>query len=77
MSDQNQILVTEGETAHAYQVHHREIPELHADGESPVSAARNLAEDLTRELEGVVDSPRREPFERALVDVQEFIKPSP
>jgi hypothetical protein len=75
MADPKQVLVTEGETAHAFQVHHRDIPELHADGETPVAAARNLAQDLTRELEGVVDNPRREPFERALADVRGFIEP--
>jgi len=76
MTDRNRVLVTEGGTADAFQVHHRDIPELHADGETPESAARNLAQDLTRELEDVVDTSRREPFERALADVRGFIEPS-
>jgi len=76
MADQNQVLVTDGGTAHTFQVHHRDIPELHADGETPESAAVNLEQDLAREVEVAVDHSRREPFERALADVREFIKPN-
>ena len=32
---------------------------------------------MARELEDAVDQSRREPFERALSDVREFIKPGP
>jgi hypothetical protein len=70
----SQVIVTTGFTVDAVQVHHRDIPELHADGESPESAAVNLAQDLAREIEDVADNYCRELFQRALADVRAFIK---
>jgi hypothetical protein len=55
-ADSSQVIVTTGSTAHAVQVYHHDIPELRADGESPELAAVNLAQDLTREIEGVADN---------------------
>jgi len=77
MADQTQVIVTSGATAHSVQVHHHDIPELRADGETPASAAVNLAQDLARELDGVADDRRRELFERAHADVEAFIKSCP
>jgi hypothetical protein len=76
-ADPNLVIVTTGSTAHAVQVHHRDIPELHADGESPEIAAANLAQDLAREIEDVTDTSRREVFQQALADVRAFIERSP
>ncbi len=73
ITDPIRVIVTAGSTAHTVQVHHRDIPELNADGESPGTAAVNLAQDLAREIEGVVDDFRREAFQRALADVRAFI----
>ena len=72
--DPNQIIVTTGATADAVQVHHRDIPELHSDGESPVIAAENLANALTREVDSVSDDHRREAFRRALADARAFVE---
>jgi hypothetical protein len=69
--------VTTGSTAHAVQVYHRDIPELRADGESPELTAVNLAQDLAREIEGVVDNLRREAVQRDLADVRAFIEQPP
>jgi hypothetical protein len=77
IADPSQVIVTTGFTPQAVQVHHRVIPELHADGESPETAAANLAQDLAREIEGVADQDRHEMFQRALADVRAFIKASP
>ena len=76
-ASQGQILVTASETGPSVKVHHREIPELHAHGETPRSAAVNLEQDLAREIEGVADACRREPFLRAITDVRAFIKTTP
>ena len=51
-ADPSQVIVTAGATAHCVQVHHRGIPELQSHGESPESAAVNLAQDLAREIDG-------------------------
>jgi hypothetical protein len=73
-ADSSQVIVTAGCTAHAVQVHHRDIPELNAHGESPKSAALNLAQDLAREFEGVADNYHRGMFRRVLGDVRAFIE---
>jgi hypothetical protein len=70
----SQVIVTTDFTLHAVQVHHRNIPELHADGESPESAAVKLAQELAREIECVADNYHREPFQQALADVRAFIE---
>ncbi len=76
-ADPSQVIVTTGFTPQAVQVHHRVIPELHADGESPERAATNLARDLALEIEGLTEKDRRELFQRALADVRAFISTTP
>jgi hypothetical protein len=75
--DPGRVVVTPGSTADAFQVHHRDIPELHADGATPREAAANLAQDLAREIEGVADHYRRGLFGRVLDDVRAFVAQSP
>jgi hypothetical protein len=75
-SDRSKVIVTAGITSHATQVHHRDIPELHTDGETSYLAAVALEQAFARELDGIIDQCRREPFVRALADIREFIKPS-
>ena len=72
VADPGAIVVTPGFTADAVQIHHREIPDLHADGATPGAAAANLAQDLQREIAGVADDFRRGLFERILADVHAF-----
>jgi hypothetical protein len=72
----SQVIVTAGATAHCVQVHHRGIPELQSHGESPESAAVNLAQDLAREIDGAADDLHREPLQQALVDVNASIERS-
>ena len=45
-------------------------------GESPESAAANLAQDLAREIDGAADDLHREPLQRALDDVKASIERS-
>jgi hypothetical protein len=71
-ADPGRVVVTGGGTADACQVHHRDIPELHADGTTPRAAAANLAQDLEREIGDVPDHRRRELFGRVLDDVRAF-----
>ena len=69
--------MTPGSTADACRIHHRDIPELQADGATPREAAANLAQDLAREIEGVADQHRRELFQRALDEVRAFAAQAP
>jgi hypothetical protein len=77
VADPGRVVVTTASTPDACQVHHRDIPELHADGATPREAAANLAQDLDREIEGVADHHRRELFGRVLDDVRAFVTLSP
>jgi hypothetical protein len=75
-ADPTQVIVTAGATAHSVQVHHHGIPELRSHGETPESAAVNLAQDLAREIDGAVDDLHRRPLQRALDDVNASIERS-
>jgi len=75
--DPGRVIVTPGSTADAFLAHHRDIPELRADGATPGEAAANLAQDLAREIEGVADHYRRGLFGRALDDVRAFASQCP
>ena len=76
IADPNRVVVTTGSTAHVVQVHHQDIPEVNADGESHESAAVNLAQNLAREIEGATDDLRLEAFRWALADAWAFIEAS-
>ena len=41
-TDPAHVIVTTGTTAHALLVHHRDFPEIRAEGESHKAAATNL-----------------------------------
>ena len=52
MSDEaSSIIVTTGLTSSAVYVHHRDFPEIRAEGENPVAAAHQLVNHLTRALD--------------------------
>ena len=72
-----QVIVTSGlcechavATNHA---HHRDFPEMHAEGETCAAAARQLMNQLTRALDNVGSGYRRSAIEKALEDVKEFV----
>jgi hypothetical protein len=71
--DPSQVIVTTGATAHSFRVHHSDLPELEADGETPAAAATNLAQDLAREIDAAADELHRGPLHRALDDVRAFL----
>jgi hypothetical protein len=77
VGDPGRVVVTPGSTPDACQVHHRDIPELHADGATLREAVANLDQDLAREVEGVADHHRRELFGRVLDDVRAFAAHGP
>lgn len=73
-ADPSKVIVTTGATPDAVKVHHGDLPELQADGETPEAGAANLLLDLIRELDGVPDDLHREPLKRALADVRAFME---
>ncbi len=74
--DPRQVIVNTEDYAapflHLLCVHHRDFPELRAEGESPRLAAAHLADRLTLTLDNVPSGWRREIVERALEDVRAF-----
>jgi hypothetical protein len=75
-SDPSQVIVgTEDypfHSVHGVSVHHRDFPEVRAEGESPECAARRLAEMLARTLDSVPSDWRRDILIRAIEDVRAF-----
>jgi hypothetical protein len=72
-SDQSRVIVAEGATAHSSSVHHRDFPEIRADGETPALAATNLANQLTRALDSALTQWRREALDQAIADIEAFV----
>jgi hypothetical protein len=75
-TEQDRVIVTTGTTAGASLVHHRDFPEIRAEGENPSAACLNLANHLTRALDSALTKWRRDAIEQAIAEVQEFAKKS-
>jgi hypothetical protein len=71
-TDQDRVIVTTGTTAQALLVHHRDFPEIRAEGETAEAAATNLANQLTRALDSALTKWRRDAIEQAIVEVRAF-----
>lgn len=68
----NRVIVTEGPTAGTTRVHHRDFPEIQADGMNSREAASFLANKLTMALDTALTDWRRQTLSIALSDVQAF-----
>lgn len=71
-TEQDRVIVTTGSTAQATQLHHRDFPEIRAEGESPSAAAEHLTNHLTRALDSALTRWRRDAIEQAIAEVREF-----
>jgi hypothetical protein len=69
----NRVIVTEGATAHTTRVHHRDFPEIQADGQTTKEAASFLASKLGMALDTALTDWRRQTVSAALADVQAFV----
>jgi hypothetical protein len=69
----SQVIVATGATPHTICVHHRDFPEIRAEGEDPKSAAGHLANQLTRALDSALTRWRRETIGKAIAEVQAFV----
>ena len=74
-ADPSPVIVTTGATAHTAQVHHRDFPEVRAEGQSPAVAATHLANQLVRALDSAPPW-RRQGIEQALADVRALARRS-
>ena len=69
---QSPVIVAVGVTAGAARVHHRDFPEIRAEGPNPKQAASHLANQLARALDSALTEWRRETISRAITDVEAF-----
>lgn len=72
-TDDCPVTVTEGATANAHRVFHRDFPDIRAEGETPTVAANHLANQLTRALDSALTDWRRETLNKAIAEVHAFV----
>jgi hypothetical protein len=72
-TDENLVIVATGVTANTTCVHHRDFPEVRAEGETPAMAATHLANQLTRALDSALTHWRRDGLGKAIADIQAFV----
>ena len=71
-TETNTVIVTTGATARTTQVHHRDFPEIRAEGETPAIAATHLGHQLVRALDTALTPWRRETIQKAIDEVKAF-----
>ena len=72
-TDTNRVVVTISGTATAASVHHRDFPEIRAEGASPREAASHLVNKLACALDSALTDWRRENVDHAIADVKAFV----
>jgi hypothetical protein len=72
-TDQGRVIVTIGASASTVRVHHRDFPEIGAEGASPKEAAALLVHQLSRALDSALVDWRRKRVNEAIADVQAFV----
>ncbi len=73
-TEADRVIVTPGATAHTTRVHHRDFPEIQADGQSAKEAATFLASKLTLALDTALTNWRRQTLSSAIADVEAFVQ---
>jgi hypothetical protein len=68
------IVVADGATPQAKQVHHHDFAEIRAEGESVKDAARHLINKLKLAMDTALTDWRREGLTKAIQEVEEFFK---
>ena len=72
--DSKRVIVTISGTASAACVHHRDFPEIRAEGSSPEEAAAHLVNKLTSTLDSALTDWRRQSVDQAIADVRAFVE---
>jgi hypothetical protein len=73
-TDVKRVVVTISGTASAACVHHRDFPEIRAEGSSPEEAAAHLVNKLTSTLDSALTDWRRQSVDQAIADVKAFVE---
>jgi hypothetical protein len=69
----SRVIVTISESSSTVSVHHRDFPEIRAEGGSPQEAASYLINQLTRALDSALTDWRRDRVNEAITDVKAFV----
>jgi hypothetical protein len=73
-TEPNRVIVTPGATSQTLRVHHRDFPEIRADGQSAKAAASHLANKLALAMDTALTDWRRQTLGQAIADVEAFVK---
>jgi len=71
-TDSGRVIVAPHGASSAVRIHHRDFPEIRAEGNSPQEAASQLVNKLSRALDSALTDWRRESLSHALSDVKAF-----
>jgi hypothetical protein len=71
------VIVTIRGSSSAVSVHHRDFPEIRAEGGSRKEAANHLVNQLSRALDSALTDWRRDRVNEAIADVQAFVDQEP
>lgn len=72
-SDASRVILSAGATAGAASVHHRDFPEIRAEGRTARDAAAHLANVLGLTMDTALTDWRRQTLGQALADVRAFL----
>jgi hypothetical protein len=73
-SESSRVIVTIKGSSAAASVHHRDFPEIRAEGSSPQEAASHLVNQLSRALDSALTDWRRDRVNEAIADVRAFVE---
>ncbi|HZW32955.1 MAG TPA: hypothetical protein VFF52_19725 [Isosphaeraceae bacterium] len=73
-TEPSRVIVTLSASSSAACVHHRDFPEIRAEGSSPKEAAAHLVNQLTRTLDSALTDWRRDRVNEAIADVRAFVE---
>jgi hypothetical protein len=72
-TDLSRVIVTISGSSSTASVHHRDFPEIHAEGGTPKEAATHLIHQLTRALDSALTDWRRDRVNEAIADVKTYV----
>jgi hypothetical protein len=72
-TDPRRVIVTVSATSTTTIVHHRDFPEIRAEGHSSKEAAAHLVNKLAAALDSALTDWRRNTVDQAIADVKAFV----
>ena len=72
-TDPSKVILTIDGGSSSARVHHRDFPEIRAEGATPKEAATFLVHQLSRALDSALIDWRRDRVTEAIADVQAFV----